>query len=239
MASAGGNDASDYPNPNLSDPTLQQAALLLWASSGPDGRATVSFLNAHQADVSVFAAGDSTAGITINNPVKSIAWIGTDFSGATSQAQVAGLLAHETTHLMQAHTVISQADEIAAYQVQGRVLQSLGTPSNWSSPDAQTNGAKSVANLNRLVQESDIYTQWPYSRPTDLPHLALSGYIEASHALAPAAIVGVSRALSSISGTAGAASSAVSAQLALTAYNANHFASGFTPSFPFLPGWSP
>jgi len=133
----------------------------------------VEYLRAHEGSVSVIAQS-GLSGATFNNPIHSVIWVGTD----GSMAQVAGVLAHETTHMEQGHTVVTQADEIQAYQVQGRILDTLGVTgaaNPWGTPAAQLGTAANARTIALLYRQSLQYENWPIARPADLPHLAFAG----------------------------------------------------------------
>jgi hypothetical protein len=96
------------------------------------------------------------------------------------QAALAGLLAHEATHLRQNDRpgggLITQADEVEAYQVQGRILTALGRGEGylWASSAAQAWAPHGAQARALLVQMWPLYSAWPREHPRGRTRRALA-----------------------------------------------------------------
>ncbi|MCL4465263.1 MAG: hypothetical protein M1401_03045 [Chloroflexi bacterium] len=93
---------------------------------------------------------------------------------------LAGLLAHEATHLRQNDRpeggLTTQADEVEAYQVQGRILAALGRGEGylWASPEAQAWAPDQAEARGLLLRMWPLYASWPRIRPRGRGRRALA-----------------------------------------------------------------
>lgn len=100
-------------------------------------------------------------------------WLLANIVGQEPSLQ-AGLLAHEAVHLIQGDRfgggTTSQADEVQAYQVQGRILGLLGKGEGfaWSAAVVQKYAPTQAEALALLRRTWPVYTAWPVERPRGL-----------------------------------------------------------------------
>jgi hypothetical protein len=101
----------------------------------------------------------------------------------------AGLLAHEAMHLIQGDRfgrgTTSQADEVEAYQVQGRILRLLGRGGGfaWSEDVVQRYAPSQPEALSLLRRTWPLYAAWPVARPHGPLHTAAANFRQTVGAL--------------------------------------------------------